>query len=108
MKTIKQKVWRVSLKMMWLAIVFLIACKSNQDKKTDDNIDVTPKKDSIKEITKTDTIVGDTQKKDTVAQIKMTPKKKPLPKKDTMRIKPRPTDPGPVCKYGVIRYEKPF
>lgn len=102
MRTVKQKVWRVSLRMMWMVIVFLIACKPNQDKKSVESTENTEKKDTVEE---TSPVVVDTIKKDTIAQVKVVPKKKPLPRKDTIVIKPRPTDPGPVCKYGVMRKE---
>ena len=96
MKTAKQKIWRISLRMMWMVIVFLIACKPNQDKKNVESTDTIEKKDTVKETTQ---VIKDTIKKDTVAQVKVIPKKKPIYKK------PKPVDPGPVCKYGVIRKE---
>jgi len=105
MKRIKQKAWRLSLKLMWLAIVFLVSCRSNQEQKNT----AAPEPQGAKDSTKT----AQTEAvKDTIKQIEEPNpiakpiKKKPIAKKDTLN-KPIRQDPGPVCKYGVIRKVTP-
>ncbi len=100
MRKIKQNVWRISLSMMWMVIVFLISCKPNSEPKTSETVPQEPK-DTLK--TQADTAKTDTIKKDTTAQV-VVPKKK----KKKVINKPVIEQPGPVCKYGVIRKVEPI
>lgn len=94
MKKLKQNVWRLSLSMMWLVIVLLISCKSNKEVKPLESA-LPDSKDSLK--TQVEPVKTDTLKKDTTAKV-VVPKKK----KKIIINTPKPTDPGPVCKYGVM------
>jgi hypothetical protein len=99
MRKFKQNVWRISLSMMWMVIVFLISCKPSTDSKASETTPQEPK-DTLK--AQTDTVKADTIKKDTTAQV-VVPKKK----KKKIINKPVIEQPGPVCKYGVIRKVTP-
>ena len=104
MKKIKQNFWRLSLKITWLIIVFLISCKSNKDSKTNDDSTLSQNKDSIAKKTTEMQPLSNTLNKDTVKTVAIPVKKKQKPK-PTVINEPKLTDPGPVCKYGVIRKE---
>ncbi len=100
MRKFKQNVWRISLSMMWMVIVFLISCKPSTETKTTESTPAEPK-DTVK--SQADTVKVDTLKKDTTAQV-VVPKKK----KKKVINKPVIEQPGPVCKYGVIRKVEPI
>lgn len=107
MKRIKQKAWRLSLKLMWLAIVFLVSCRSNQEQKETTSDTPTKKQDSVTVGTNETQPLRDSVKDTEEAKPVAKPiKKKPIAKKDTIN-KPIRQDPGPVCKYGVIRKVTP-
>ena len=102
MKKIKRNFWQLSLRMMWLVIVFLISCKSNQDSKANEDSKQPENHDSVAQKTTGMQPLSDTLNKDTAKTVAIPVKKKQETKPKVIN-EPNLADPGPVCKYGVIR-----
>jgi hypothetical protein len=106
MRKIKQTALRTFLQLLGLMIVFLISCKSNNDKSTPEDQPSKPAiKDSLVNNTKP-AIVDSNNNAVTPIPIIKKPRKHSKVNKDSVSNTIIHSNPNPVCKYGVIYREK--